>query len=138
MGLYKGVTSPMLGVALSNACIFGSYGMALRLLEAQNGLPDDAGNRSTRASPALTSIFLAGCASGVVSALVTAPIDLVKIRQQLSFQVSSCEPSTWSVVRDIWRRGGLRGMYRGLGSTCVRDVSLYGVSLAMRKVTQVF
>lgn len=59
MGLYKGVTSPMLGVAVSNASIFGVYGVALRLLDAESF-----------SNPNLANIFLAGCASGVVSACV--------------------------------------------------------------------
>lgn len=57
VGLYKGVTSPMLGVAVMNASIFGVYGMALRKLQGE----DDQ-----RAS--LPAIFLAGCLSGIVSA----------------------------------------------------------------------
>jgi solute carrier family 25 carnitine/acylcarnitine transporter 20/29 len=57
LGLYKGVTSPMLGVAVMNASIFGVYGLALRKLQ---GGDDQRGS--------LQAIFLAGCISGVVSA----------------------------------------------------------------------
>lgn len=56
LGLYKGVTSPMLGVAVMNASIFGVYGLALRKLQGQGHQAD------------LQNIFLAGCASGIVSA----------------------------------------------------------------------
>lgn len=56
LGLYKGVTSPMLGVAVMNASIFGIYGLALRQLQGS----DDKSS--------LQSVFIAGCASGVVSA----------------------------------------------------------------------
>lgn len=56
LGLYKGVTSPMLGVAVMNASIFGVYGMALRKFQS-----DDI-------RPSLSDIFLAGCISGIVSA----------------------------------------------------------------------
>lgn len=55
-GLYKGVTSPMLGVAVMNASIFGIYGLALRQLQGT----DDKSS--------LQDVFIAGCASGVVSA----------------------------------------------------------------------
>jgi solute carrier family 25 carnitine/acylcarnitine transporter 20/29 len=57
VGLYKGVTSPMLGVAVMNASIFGVYGLALRNLQGE-------GEQQAR----LQDIFLAGCASGIVSA----------------------------------------------------------------------
>lgn len=58
LGLYKGVTSPMLGVAIMNASIFGIYGMALRKLQFDDG------------RPTLPDIFLAGCISGIISACV--------------------------------------------------------------------
>jgi solute carrier family 25 carnitine/acylcarnitine transporter 20/29 len=57
IGLYKGVTSPMLGVAIMNASVFGVYGLALRKLQGED---DQRGS--------LQAIFLAGCISGVVSA----------------------------------------------------------------------
>jgi solute carrier family 25 carnitine/acylcarnitine transporter 20/29 len=55
-GLYKGVTSPMLGVAIMNASIFGVYGLTLRKLQGNSEQAD------------LQDIFWAGCASGIVSA----------------------------------------------------------------------
>ncbi|PWN32302.1 mitochondrial carrier [Meira miltonrushii] len=113
VGLYKGITSPMLGVAAMNASVFGVYGLALRVL----GNDDQA---------KLTNIFLAGCASGVVSALITSPIELIKIRQQLSYNsTNQRQPSTLQVIRDIWRKRGVRGLYRGLGTTSIRDLG-YG------------
>lgn len=102
-----------------NACIFGSYGLALR---AQT--PDGSAD-SSRAT--LGQILLAGCASGVVSALITSPIELIKIREQLDFKGQGARPQTWSVIKDLWRKDGrgVRGLYRGLGATCLRDIG-YG------------
>jgi hypothetical protein len=57
--------------------------------------------------------------------LITTPIELVKIREQLDVRVSaSARPSTLQVVRAIWTQHGIRGLYRGFGVTCLRDVSL--------------
>lgn len=56
---------------------------------------------------------------------ITSPIELIKIRQQLSCVALPKQPSTLHVIRDIYRQGGLRAMYRGLGSTCIRDLG-YG------------
>jgi len=61
----------------------------------------------------------------LTASLITSPIDLIKIRQQLSFDVHAKEPSTVRVISEIWKQGGLRGLYRGLGCTCIRDVG-YG------------
>ncbi|PWN45375.1 mitochondrial carrier [Ceraceosorus guamensis] len=131
-GLYKGVTSPMLGVAVMNASVFGVYGLAIRCLQASAlfGHRDDA--EVYPAEPSLAQVFLAGAASGVISALITSPIELIKIREQLDFTPKASSSSyalrpssTMSVVQAIWREGGLRAIYRGLGATCVRDVG-YG------------
>ncbi|CEH19576.1 Mitochondrial carrier protein [Ceraceosorus bombacis] len=128
-GLYKGVTSPMLGVAVMNASVFGVYGLAIRCLQASAlfGHRDDA--EGYPAEPSLAQVFLAGAASGVISALITSPIELVKIREQLDFTPKASSSShalrpssTMSVVQAIWSEGGLRAIYRGLGATCIRDV----------------
>lgn len=113
LGLFKGVTSPMLGVAAMNACIFGSYGLALR---AQQGASTD---------PTLGQVMLAGCASGVASAFITSPIELLKIREQLDYTGKGAKPQTWTIFKRIWSTSGIRGLYRGLGVTCIRDLG-YG------------
>lgn len=123
-GLFKGVASPMLGVAAMNACIFGSYGLALRTL--QQGTSSASSTLPSSSSPLLLShIFLAGAASGLVSALITSPVELVKIREQLDYTGQGAKPHPLRVARAIWAQGGIRGLYRGLGATCLRDVG-YG------------
>ncbi|ETS59517.1 hypothetical protein PaG_06436 [Moesziomyces aphidis] len=112
-GLYKGVTSPMLGVAVMNASIFGLYSMSLRY-QQQHGYLEGY---------PITQVFVAGMLSGLGSSLITSPIDLVKIREQMN---THTRPSTWQVFRDVLRSEGLfRGVYRGWCTTAVRDLG-YG------------
>ncbi len=112
-GLYKGVTSPMLGVAVMNASIFGLYSMSLRY-QQQHGYLEGY---------PITQVFVAGMLSGLGSSLITSPIDLVKIREQMN---THTRPSTWQVFRDVLRNEGLfRGVYRGWCTTAVRDLG-YG------------
>lgn len=121
----------MLGVAAMNACIFGSYGWALRLQQQQSSSSTRDGAFSSSVTPlalpqpTLNQILLAGCASGIVSALVTSPIELVKIREQLDYSGVGARPRPIQVVKQVWSRGGLGGLYRGLGATCLRDLG-YG------------
>lgn len=82
IGLYKGVTSPMLGVALMNAAIFGAYSVCLGTLESSYGDHTAIGSVYSNPSegstetlvkrmggvPSLTHVFLAGCGSGLISA----------------------------------------------------------------------
>ncbi|KAK0534775.1 hypothetical protein OC834_001755 [Tilletia horrida] len=115
VGLYKGVTSPLLGVAIMNASVFGCYSLALR---AQMGANTSIDNAS------LGQIMLAGMASGVMTALITTPIDLLKIRQQNDTRTATSS-NTFSVIRNIVLRQGFTGLFRGYGATCIRDLG-YG------------
>ena len=67
-GLYKGMSSPMAGVALVNAIVFGVYGNFQRHLPR----PD-----------ALSSHFIAGATAGFLQSFVCCPLELVKSRLQV-------------------------------------------------------
>ena len=123
-GLYKGVTSPMLGVAIMNASIFGLYSLSLRYQQEHHFLEKHP----------IAQVFIAGMLSGLGSSLITSPIDLIKIREQIntspspspSSSSSSHKPSTWTVLKQVIRTEGVfRGVYRGWCTTAVRDLG-YG------------
>ncbi|KAF7770302.1 hypothetical protein Agabi119p4_6276 [Agaricus bisporus var. burnettii] len=71
IGLFKGITSPLASVALMNGLVFASYRFFMKL-QLEN--PESV--------PTLTQITLAGIGSGIVSSVVTTPVELIKIRQQ--------------------------------------------------------
>ncbi|KAK0554572.1 hypothetical protein OC846_002048 [Tilletia horrida] len=100
-----------------NASVFGCYSLALR---AQMG-PGVSIESAT-----LGQIMIAGMASGVMTALITTPIDLLKVQQQNDVRsAASSTPSTFGLARDIVRKHGFTGLYRGYGATCIRDLG-YG------------
>ena len=72
--------------------------------------------------PSSSSIFTAGALGGLAIFFVSAPTELVKCRAQ----VSSPPKSSWNVTRDLWKSGGLRGLYLGGAVTSVRDSVGYG------------
>lgn len=120
-GLYKGVTSPMLGVALMNASIFGMYNLSLQLQSSYSILTTHP----------LAQVFVAGMLSGVATSLITSPIELVKIREQMNPTMASkgsgtSGHATWKTFRSILHNQGLfRGLYRGWCTTAIRDLG-YG------------
>ncbi|RSH85272.1 hypothetical protein EHS25_005079 [Saitozyma podzolica] len=68
-GLFKGVLSPMAGIAFINGVVFSSYSLFMRLqLPRENG-----------GEPSLGQICLAGAGSGVIGALLTCPTELIKV-----------------------------------------------------------
>lgn len=112
-GLYKGVTSPMLGVAIMNASIFGLYNISLRYQESHHVFSDHA----------ITQVLIAGMLSGLGSSLITSPIDLIKIREQMD---TTRGKTTWSVFKHVVKTEGVRrGVYRGWCTTAIRDLG-YG------------
>eukprot|EP00158_Paraphelidium_tribonemae_P002048 Partr_v1_DN25071_c0_g1_i1_m50912 putative carrier protein len=72
-GLFKGMTSPMVGVALVNSLLFGVYGAVLT---------QQTGDLPPGTHPALMQIFIAGSVSGMVNTFISTPVELVKIQLQ--------------------------------------------------------
>ncbi|KAF8333509.1 mitochondrial carrier domain-containing protein [Cantharellus anzutake] len=97
-------------------------------------------NRNTLRKWTSAPATLAGTGAGLVSSVVTCPLDVIKTKLQaqkaargsadylgvLGMQLPICFHESCEfmfprppvgTVKDIWRRNGIRGMYRGLGPT---------------------
>lgn len=71
----------------------------------------------------------AGAGAGLVSSIVTCPLDVVKTRlqaQHLSTTSVDYEGVNKTVLR-IWRQAGFRGFYRGLGPTLGGYLPTWGI-----------
>lgn len=106
-GLYKGVASPLASCALLNGLIFASYGWFLNMQLDHS-----------EQTPTLPQVMLAGVATGLVTSLITTPVDLVKIRQQNELLSN---PSVTIITSQLFKQHGIRGLYRGLTATMIRD-----------------
>ncbi|KAL6064494.1 Carnitine/acyl carnitine carrier [Balamuthia mandrillaris] len=136
LGLFKGLTPPLTGVSITNATAFSGYGAMRRVVMGREALP---------AEMTLPQVMLAGAGTGILSGLVTAPIDVVKT--QLQVQALSSSPSSsassagnaasleasrggsvhYAGPIDCIRRVGLRGMFIGLSATWIRDIVGFGI-----------
>ncbi|KAF8989848.1 mitochondrial carrier domain-containing protein [Cyathus striatus] len=114
LGLYKGITSPLASVALMNGLVFSSYRFFMKI-QLENG----------DSIPTLAQIALAGAGCGIVSSIVTTPTELIKIRQQALLTPTSAP----QVALQIFREQGMRGLYRGITATALRDIG-YGAYFA--------
>ncbi|KAL5531173.1 hypothetical protein ACEPAG_4049 [Sanghuangporus baumii] len=119
-GLYKGIASPMLSCAPLNGLVFASYHSFMRM---QLKHPDH--------EPTIRQIGLAGVGAGIVSSSITCPIELIKIRQQ---NIVDRQASAREVALDIVRKNGIRGLYRGIVPTAMRDFG-YGAYFATYEAT---
>ncbi|KAG0698182.1 carnitine/acyl carnitine carrier [Suillus ampliporus] len=112
-GLYKGIASPLATCAFMNGLIFASYKF---FLKAQ--VMDDS-------IPSLTQVAIAGSCCGVAMSLFTAPIELIKIRQQNMLESGLGSVSATKLVSTIHRKHGLKGLFRGFTATALREIG-YG------------
>ncbi|KAL5401321.1 hypothetical protein PMIN03_011612 [Paraphaeosphaeria minitans] len=110
--LVKGTTAPLLGYGALNAILFMTYNRTLTLLHDTPELPTS-----------FAKVWCAGAAGGLASFIVSAPTELIKCRAQVSTDRAT---SSWTVVRDVWKREGIRGLYYGGAITSIRDAFGYG------------
>lgn len=61
--------------------------------------------------------FLSGGLAGMTATVVVQPIDMLKVQIQLSAQ------RPWFVMRDVVRREGFFGLYRGLSAGLLRQAT---------------
>lgn len=110
-GLYKGMLSPMLSYAPLNGLLFSSYHFLKR---CQLESDDD--------EPTIAQVVIAGAGTGTIGSLITCPIEVLKIRQQISLE---SQLTVRHLATEIWRRNGVRGFYRGVTASILRDLG-YG------------
>lgn len=126
--LYKGVTSPLVGVPPIYAIVFGAYGLAKRVLMA-----DATGE------PTLAVVWWAGCATGVATTAITTPIELVKARLQLQYNRAG-EAARYRgfghCMASVAREEGVRALFRGSVVTLWRDVPGTGAWFLANEVTK--
>lgn len=142
------MASPIFGVGILNAIIFGVYGNMMRFLDDWRGVSsgryanggdgdidggdylDEDGLRRRTMSEFYTDIFIAGALGGLANCVVCSPLELVKTRLQIQ-DATSKEQQLYKgnidCVRQTWRLEGVRGVFKGMYATILRDMPSYGV-----------
>ncbi|KAF8938549.1 hypothetical protein BGZ58_000661 [Dissophora ornata] len=140
--LFKGIASPIIGLAGLNSILFASYSASMRLFETLSPPFSTTPSSYTTAGDALqplSHVFAAGFVAGVACFLVSTPTELVKCRAQViasqldptssaaAQRAILSESGSWHVAKDVVRRFGLKGLYQGGWVTILRDAPGYGV-----------
>ncbi|KAG6888218.1 hypothetical protein C0995_009753 [Termitomyces sp. Mi166 len=103
--LYKGMASPLLGIAGVNSLLFASYGISRRLISPFPQL-------------SLKETALAGSVAGAANAILASPVEMFKVRMQGQYGAAT-DQRLREVVRDMWKRWGFRqGIMRGYWAIC--------------------
>ncbi|KAF9984508.1 hypothetical protein BGZ75_003928 [Mortierella antarctica] len=136
LGLYNGLSSPLVGAMLENAVLFVGYRRAQDLLREFVAVPDQVSGAAAPLS--IPMLCLSGGISGVFASMVLTPVELVKCKlqvQQIGHLYTKKDPKTYgpsmpkkalhsgplSVMRHIYTQNGLRGFYLGHFPTCLRE-----------------
>ncbi|XP_073988831.1 carnitine/acylcarnitine carrier protein colt, mitochondrial [Rhodnius prolixus] len=115
-GLYKGMGAPLAGVAPIFAISFFGFGVGKRLF-AKKG-----------EELSLTRLFGAGAFSGIFTTTIMAPGERIKCLLQI--QQGQAKPKysgPSDVVKQLYKEGGIRSIYKGTVATLLRDVPASGM-----------
>ncbi|KAF8978628.1 hypothetical protein BGZ52_005836, partial [Haplosporangium bisporale] len=136
--LFKGIASPIVGLAGLNSILFASYSASMRFLETVSPPSNPSFYAGEQLQP-LSHVFTAGFVAGVACFLVSTPTELVKCRAQViaarldpsssaaAQRAILSESGSWQVTKDVVRRFGFNGLYQGGLVTILRDAPGYGV-----------
>ncbi|KAH8804640.1 mitochondrial carrier domain-containing protein [Xylogone sp. PMI_703] len=118
-GLYAGVSAPLVGVTPMFAVSFWGYDVGKSLVRTFSTVHDN--------QLSVAQVSAAGFFSAIPMTLITAPFERVKVLLQIqgTKQLAPGEKPKYSggldVVRQLYKEGGIRSVYRGSFATLARD-----------------
>ncbi|KAJ7316463.1 hypothetical protein JRQ81_002625 [Phrynocephalus forsythii] len=134
-GFFKGMSFPLVSIAVYNSVVFGVFSNTQRLISQHR-------HENPNHPPALTDLALASMTAGAFSVAIGGPVDLVKIRLQMQtqpflaanlhlkerttgFSVQAVYRGPLHCVGSILREEGFAGLYRGSCAMLLRDIPGY-------------
>ncbi|KAL8663126.1 MAG: hypothetical protein Q9202_004163 [Teloschistes flavicans] len=125
-GLYAGVSAPLVGVTPMFAVSFWGFDVGKSLVRTFSS-PQNTATSARDAPFTIAQISLAGFFSAIPMTLITAPFERVKVLLQIQGQkqLAPGEKPRYSggvdVVRQLYKEGGIRSVFRGSAMTLARD-----------------
>eukprot|EP01098_Paradermamoeba_levis_P004499 TRINITY_DN1923_c0_g3_i1.p1 TRINITY_DN1923_c0_g3~~TRINITY_DN1923_c0_g3_i1.p1 ORF type:complete len:331 (-),score=69.72 TRINITY_DN1923_c0_g3_i1:127-1083(-) len=110
-GMYKGLTSPLLGAMMENAVLFVSYAQIKRTIQTDENTP-----------LTLPQLCLSGAGAGVFSSLVLTPIELIKCRLQVQQNETPAYKGPIDCLVKTIKTDGVPGLFRGFSGTLMREI----------------
>ncbi|KAK2590830.1 carrier protein ymc1 [Conoideocrella luteorostrata] len=124
LAFYKGTLTPLLGIGACVSIQFGAFHAARRWLEARNA----ADPKLKTSGLSYSQYFAAGAFAGVSNAVLSTPIEHIRIRlQSQPHGDARLYNGPLDCVRKLSaHQGVLQGIYRGSAVTLYREASAYG------------
>ncbi|KAF8270172.1 mitochondrial carrier domain-containing protein [Lactarius quietus] len=112
LALYKGMASPLVGIAGVNSLLFAAYGFSKRIVSPFGQL-------------SLKETAVAGAMAGAANAILASPVEMFKVRMQGQYGNPS-DKRLRVVAREMWTEWGFRkGIMRGYWVTVAREIPAY-------------
>ncbi|KAL8925512.1 MAG: hypothetical protein Q9208_003403 [Pyrenodesmia sp. 3 TL-2023] len=124
-GLYAGVSAPLVGVTPMFAVSFWGFDVGKSLVRTFSTPANPPSSPNPQFS--IAQISAAGFFSAIPMTLITAPFERVKVLLQIQGQknLAPGEKPRYSggidVVRQLYKEGGIRSVFRGSAMTLARD-----------------
>ncbi|XP_065845971.1 mitochondrial carnitine/acylcarnitine carrier protein-like isoform X2 [Oscarella lobularis] len=118
-GFYKGLSTPLLYVSPLASVSFGAYAVGRGII-----LWNDPSKELTSAHH-----FLAGTLSGLCNGALVVPSDRIKciLQIQTASGMKRQYSGPFDVIRTVVRQSGIKGLYRGMCITLIRDIPGSGI-----------
>ncbi|WFD03656.1 carnitine transporter [Malassezia obtusa] len=115
-GLYRGMGPPLIGVTPIFALSFFSYDLGKKIVYGLT--PNRKDDTLT-----LSELSFAGFFSAIPTVLIAGPAERIKVLLQLQGQGASGPQYSGpgDVIRQLYKEGGLRSIFKGTGGTLARD-----------------
>ncbi|CAK9435508.1 uncharacterized protein LODBEIA_P02350 [Lodderomyces beijingensis] len=127
-GIYKGLGPTLIRESIGLGIYFATY----EALVAKD-LKDHP--RLTRAEIKPWKLCLYGGLSGYALWIAIYPIDVIKSKLQTDALKNSQYKTSLSVIRDVWKKQGIKGFYKGFLPTILRAAPANGATFAVFELT---
>ncbi|KAJ0121046.1 hypothetical protein N8I77_004031 [Diaporthe amygdali] len=135
LGLYRGISAPLVGAAAENSSLFFFERIGRETLFKTGFCPRDE-------PMPLPALFLTGAFSGIFTSFVLTPIELVKCKIQVpeheAGAVRRAPLKPLSVVKEIFRHDGFLGFWHGQMGTLIREAGGCAAWFGSKETTSKF
>ncbi|CAN8099566.1 unnamed protein product [Discula destructiva] len=114
LGLYRGISAPLIGAAFENSSLFFFERMGRESLFKTGFCARD------KPMP-LPALWFTGAFAGMFTSFVLTPIELVKCKIQVPIETGVAPLRPMAVIRDIFRHEGFMGFWHGQLGTLIRE-----------------
>lgn len=122
IGIYRGISAPLVGAAVETSSLFFSYRLAGDALKSSGFYPEL--KKHPEKDLPYVGMLYCGMVAGAITSIFLTPIELVKCKMQVPLEKPGgiiTAPTIPGVIASIYRHQGLAGYWHGQLGTFIRE-----------------